>query len=50
MTLIEIKDVATVVRGVSFDKGEVIAEPRVGYVPVLRAGNIDVDLLVLLRQ
>ena len=46
MTLVEIKNVATVVRGVSFDKAEVIAEPRVGYVPVLRAGNIDVDLLV----
>lgn len=36
--------VATVVRGVSFDKGEVTTEPRNGAVPILRAGNISDDL------
>lgn len=32
--------VATVVRGVSFDKSEVGSEPKHGTVPILRAGNI----------
>lgn len=38
-------EVATVVRGVSFDKSQVSSEPRVDWVPILRAGNIQESLL-----
>lgn len=37
-------EVAQIVRGVSFDKGEVSAAPADGFAPILRAGNIDGDL------
>lgn len=36
-----LETVASVVRGVSFDKSEVRTEPRDGMVPILRAGNIE---------
>jgi type I restriction enzyme S subunit len=38
-------EVATVIRGVSFDKSQVSDEPRKNTVPVLRAGNIQESLL-----
>lgn len=44
--VVAIKDIADVVRGVSFDKSEASDEPRVGYLPILRAGNIDRELLI----
>ena len=37
---------ADVVRGVTFSKGDAIAEPREGYVPILRAGNIQGHLIM----
>lgn len=43
---VQLQEVAQVVRGVSFDKEEVLDEGRDGYRPVLRAGNIDTDLLI----
>lgn len=41
-----LSEVAAVLRGVSFDKAEVSAEPMPGHVPILRAGNIDAELLI----
>lgn len=38
---VKISDIADLVRGVSYKKGEASGEPRDGYVPVLRANNID---------
>jgi type I restriction enzyme, S subunit len=35
-----LETVASVVRGVSFDKSEVRTQPSEGMVPILRAGNI----------
>jgi type I restriction enzyme S subunit len=49
-------DKADVVRGVTFSKGDAVAEPREGYTPVLRAGNIqgrlilDSDLVYIPKQ
>lgn len=37
---------ADVVRGVTFSKGDAVAEPREGYTPVLRAGNIQGHLIL----
>ncbi|GAW41514.1 Type-1 restriction enzyme EcoKI specificity protein [Brevundimonas sp. SH203] len=37
---------AEVVRGVTFSKGDAVAEPREGYTPVLRAGNIQSHLIL----
>lgn len=39
-------DVAEVVRGVTFSKSEAVAKPAEGFLPVLRAGNIQ-DRLIL---
>ena len=39
-------DKADVVRGVTFSKGDAVAEPREGYTPVLRAGNIQSHLIL----
>lgn len=44
--LVPLGEVANVVRGVSFDKGEALDAPRDGYVPILRAGNIETELLL----
>ncbi|TXI77413.1 MAG: hypothetical protein E6Q43_01170 [Dokdonella sp.] len=44
--LVAIRDVADVVRGVSFDRNEVLDENRDGYLPILRAGNIEGELLL----
>ncbi len=41
--------VADVVRGVTFSQGDAVREPRDGYLPVLRAGNI-AEALVLDRD
>jgi type I restriction enzyme S subunit len=41
--LVRVGDVADQIRGVTFPKGEASAEPRTGYLPVLRAGNIQDD-------
>ncbi len=40
-----LSEVADIVRGVTFDKGEAVDIERDGYMPVLRAGNIDGDLV-----
>jgi len=40
MTAVRIADIATVIRGVSYDKTEVSDTPQDGYLPILRAGNI----------
>lgn len=37
---------ADIVRGVTFSKGDAVAEPREGYTPVLRAGNIQGHLIL----
>src|ERR1051325_11959380 len=37
---------ATLIRGVSFDKSQAVTSPRAGYLPVLRAGNIQESLLI----
>lgn len=42
----QISEIAQVIRGVSFDKGEVVDQARAGYLPILRAGNIRDDLLI----
>jgi type I restriction enzyme S subunit len=39
-----IGDIADVVRGVTFSKNQSINEDRVGYVPIIRAGNIQDEL------
>ncbi|CUW92149.1 MULTISPECIES: restriction endonuclease subunit S [Rhizobium/Agrobacterium group] len=39
-------DKADVIRGVTFSKGDAVAEPRDGYTPVLRAGNIQGHLIL----
>jgi type I restriction enzyme S subunit len=39
-----LKDVALVIRGVTFDKTEVASSPADGLVPILRAGNISESL------
>jgi type I restriction enzyme, S subunit len=36
-----ITDVSRLIRGVSYAKGEVLVEPRKGFLPLLRANNID---------
>lgn len=33
-----------IIRGVSYSKGEALAEPKQGYIPLLRANNIDEEL------
>jgi type I restriction enzyme, S subunit len=38
--LVRVADVAEQVRGVTYDKDDISATPRAGYLPVLRAGNI----------
>ena len=43
---VQLQGIAQVIRGVSFDKEEVLDEGREGYLPVLRAGNIATDLLI----
>lgn len=43
---VQLQGIAQVIRGVSFDKEEVLDEGREGYRPVLRAGNIATDLLI----
>lgn len=45
MTL-ALSEVATVIRGVSFDKAEVSGSPCDDYLPILRAGNIGNELLL----
>jgi len=45
-SLSPLTDKADVVRGVTFSKGDAIAEPREGYIPVLRAGNIQAHLIL----
>ncbi len=44
MTSVALREVASVVRGVSFDKSDVADSPEDGLVPILRAGNIDGEL------
>lgn len=44
MTSVALSEVASVVRGVSFDKSDVADSPEDGFVPILRAGNIEIDL------
>lgn len=39
-------DKADVIRGVTFSKGDAVAQPRDGYIPVLRAGNIQGHLIL----
>jgi len=39
-------DKADVIRGVTFSKGDATSQPREGYVPVLRAGNIRSHLIL----
>jgi hypothetical protein len=46
MTAVQLQEIAKVIRGVSFDKEEALNEGRDGYLPILRAGNIDIDLLI----
>lgn len=41
-----LSEVAAVVRGVSFDKSEALDTPQDGYLPILRAGNIEAELLL----
>lgn len=41
-----LSDKADVIRGVTFSKGDAVAEPRDGYTPVLRAGNIQGHLIL----
>jgi len=41
-----LNEVATVIRGVSFDKAEVSDSPRHAHLPILRAGNIENELLL----
>lgn len=43
---VRLGDVAEVIRGVSFDKNETFDEPRDGCLPVLRAGNIQDELII----
>ena len=43
---VQLQEIAQVIRGVSFDKEDVLDEGRDGYWPVLRAGNIGTDLLI----
>lgn len=38
-------EIATIIRGVSFDKSQVSDEPRLNSIPILRAGNIQDSLL-----
>ncbi len=45
MTL-TLSDIATVVRGVSFDKDDVRDDAAPGFLPILRAGNIEGELLL----
>ena len=40
----KLAEVADVIRGVSFDKSEVVDSAATGYTPILRAGNIGEDL------
>lgn len=40
----QLGEVCDIVRGVSWDKGEVIVSPKPGYLPILRAGNIGESL------
>jgi type I restriction enzyme S subunit len=44
MTSVVLSEIASVVRGVSFDKSDVSDSPEDGFVPILRAGNIDGEL------
>lgn len=42
----QLADIASVIRGVTFDKNEALDLPVRGYLPILRAGNIGIDLVV----
>lgn len=46
MAAVQLQEIAQVIRGVSFDKEEALDEGGDGYLPILRAGNIDTDLLI----
>lgn len=46
MAAVQLQEIAQVIRGVSFEKEEALDEGRDGYLPILRAGNIDTDLLI----
>lgn len=44
--MVQLTEIASVIRGVSFDKAETADERRDGYLPILRAGNLDGELLL----
>lgn len=46
VALSPLADKAEVIRGVTFSKGDAITEPREGYTPILRAGNIQGHLIL----
>lgn len=46
MAAVQLQEIAQVIRGVAFDKEEALDEGGDGYLPILRAGNIDTDLLI----
>ena len=39
-------DIASLIRGVSYDKSVVSTSEREGYIPILRANNIQKDLIL----
>lgn len=43
---ISLSEIAEVVRGVSYNKSEVSDKPQVNYLPILRAGNINGELIL----
>ena len=45
-TIVKLADIAHVIRGISFDKSDVVDEPKEGYSAVLRAGNIEEYLIL----
>jgi type I restriction enzyme, S subunit len=44
--IVSLGDIAEVVRGVTYQRESAVSEPREGYIPILRAGNIK-DQLIL---
>lgn len=40
----KVGDIATVIRGVSYKKDQCLSEPREGYLPLLRSGNVQARL------
>jgi len=44
--IVKLADVAHVIRGISFDKSDVVDEPKKDYSAVLRAGNIEGHLIL----